>query len=255
MAMRVRSHTSSWRLAVSALPLLGVAFLVFAVTQGEGEVARSGTVYLVIAALSVPATFVPWRLVQRMDRTPVVPLARAQPGYVALRGRAEPLPGVPLRSPDGSDCVWYAHREGRTGSRTSPYLAEDSSRPFLLVDGAHRCVVDPTGAEISGAHPAPGGGTRERLIVAGDPLFVAGRLLRSASELARPQGPEGDRDGGERGPALPSLPAVCAPGGLSPFLVTVGEGDLGLYRLAWCLNAVLGIGAAIAYAWLAHARP
>lgn len=231
---------------VPALPLLGLGFMVYAAGQGEPEVARSSTPWGIIAALAVPGVLVPWWTLRQQARLPIVPLSRAEPGEVVLRGVAAPLPGAPLRSPNGHDCVWYLHREGRTSSRSSPYHAWDSAQPFLLVDGEHRCVVNPDGAEISGA-TAPGGGSSEKLIVAGDRLRVVGRLLRSSSEL-----PAEVRRLLER-TALPSLPAVCAPGGLSPFLIAVGEEGEGMRRLMVGVNLVLLVGAGLGFAWLRHA--
>jgi len=241
--MRIHRHTSDWRQVIPVLPLIGLGFIAVAAAQGEGAVARASAPWGAIAALAVPGMLVPWWTLRQLARIPRLPLARAKPGEVAVRGLAAAIPEAPLRSPDGHDCVWYLHREGRTGSMSTPYHASDSVQPFLLEDGGHRCLVFPEGAEVSGARePVPG--SREQLIRAGEVLGVVGRLVRSSAEL-----PSSATRALPR--SLPSsLPAICVPEGDLPMLITVGDGGEAGPRLMLRLNLAVLVAAGLAFAWL-----
>lgn len=147
-SMAVRPHGSGWRMMVCTAPLLGLAFMLWAVLQGEPELARSLRVHQalsVAAALGAPVGAGTWR---RMTAIPAVHLAQARPGLVTLKGRAQPLPGdAPLLSPNGKSCLWF-HQSERVMRRIE---ASDSVRPFLLVDDTGSVVVLPVGAEIHGS--------------------------------------------------------------------------------------------------------
>lgn len=146
--MAVRTHDSKWRLLVAGAPLLGVAFIVFAALQGEPEVAKSRTVMEILAGVAALGGLVAWWTAYQLRAAPAVPVALAQAGQVALRGRAQARPGAaPLLSPDGVACLWFKHSR----QALHQYNASDSVRPFLLVDDTGQCIVLPAGADITGS--------------------------------------------------------------------------------------------------------
>ena len=198
-----------------------------------------------------------------MSGRPVVPIAQAMAGDIALRGQAQPMPGgASLTSPKGNPCVWYRHSE--QGLRSSDYHASDSAQPFLLVDASGACIVLPAGADITGGHEDESLGGRERLILAGDTIYVAGRFKPASSETVQQlqdiepdevrvavtvstDNPDDMRSTFERGEKLfrdaqaaraaggteaaaagrahapLALPVVCAPD-FGPFIVTAKDG-------------------------------
>jgi len=239
--MLLATHASSWRSFVTLMPVLAVGLVIYAVGQGQHELAQSWVVYLGVAAVTVPGVVVPWLVNRRVSRTPVVPLAQARPGYVTLRGRAAALPGANLVSPDGNECVWFVHAPNyRKGQR---YQIDDSARLFILVDGEQRCLVDPVGAEIEGAKQASKGG-HERVLVAGDVLQVTGTFTATGGALAA-RHPDVQ--------PLAALPAIGAAGASAPCFIWVGQGDVPLYGLALRVNAVLMALALGAAAWFFRA--
>jgi hypothetical protein len=170
--MSVRTHTSSWRQFVAFAPLLGAAAVFMIAIQGEPEVLLSRNMMVALLAVSFAGWWVAWRLARVLSDTPVVAVAQARAGYVALRGTAQPMPNQPpLTSPSGAPCVWYYYSSGST-HRGGTYTATDSVQPFLLNDGAAECIVMPSGADITGGRHEG----RERTIVAGDPIYVAGEF-------------------------------------------------------------------------------
>jgi len=103
--MSVMTHDTKWRLLVGAAPVIGVAFFVWAVAQGEADVARSPTARAILAVVAALGTAVTWWTARQLRSAPSVPVARAMAlahagqlaGLVALRGRARALPdAVPL---------------------------------------------------------------------------------------------------------------------------------------------------------------
>lgn len=158
--MAARTHTSDWRGMVAAAPLLGVVFIVWGFLQGEHDIARSGAVYAVLAAVSTLGALVAALTSWQLGRIAKTSVAHAQAGMVALSGRAQPLPGhEPLMSPYGVPCLWYHHSE-RVIHR---YEVEDSLRPFLLVDDSGSCIVLPAGADITGRDSQAGMPRKERV--------------------------------------------------------------------------------------------
>ena len=51
--MSVMTHDAKWRLAVGAAPVIGVYFLVWAMAQGDAQVARSPGARLLLAVVGV----------------------------------------------------------------------------------------------------------------------------------------------------------------------------------------------------------
>lgn len=188
--MAVRTHDSKWRSLVGAAPLLGVAFLFLAAVQGEPEILKSPPVLGILAAVAAVALLVSGWTARSLRATVAVPVAQAQPGLVALRGRAQAIPGMaPLLSPNGTPCLWFKHSQ----QVLHRYDASDSVRPFLLVDDSGTCMVLPAGADITGSSKAvapPTGtlhrdydldssktsriGLGERLLLEGEQIHVVG---------------------------------------------------------------------------------
>ena len=196
--MSVRTHNAKWRSLVAAAPLLAIAILVFAFVQGEHGIFRSRGVkeaLLGVAAIgAIVSAWTAWRL----GSAPATSIAQAMPGRVALRGKAQALPGAaPLLSPDGVTCLWFTHSQ----QVMHRYDASDSVRPFLLVDDSGRCVVLPAGAEIDGnskiavakqaklsdptditGRGTAGYGTGERLLCEGDDIHVSGWFTPASAQ-------------------------------------------------------------------------
>jgi hypothetical protein len=175
--MVVRSHTSVWRSLVAFAPTFGVAFIVIALFQGGSDIALSRDVYAVLAVVSLAGWWSAWSMA-RVASMPVVPIAQAKPGFVALRGRAQAFAERHLATPSGVPCVWFTYStEPRSANmpHRRNYTAIDSMAPFTLVDDqGGRCIVLPDGADVTGGHEVPDSGGRERYIAEGDRLFVAG---------------------------------------------------------------------------------
>ena len=199
--MSVMTHDAKWRLLVGAAPVIGVAFFVWAVAQGEADVARSPTARAILAGVAALGAAVAWWTARQLRGAPVLPVAEASrlaragqlQGPVAIRGRARALPdAVPLVSPDGELCLWFRHGEQPAQRRD----AAGSLRPFLLVDHSGACIVLPAGADVSGSGPlaahaasgddgradSPGQPARERLLRDGDRIQVVGRFVDASAE-------------------------------------------------------------------------
>jgi len=252
--MSVVTHESKWRLLVGAAPLVGVAFFVWAAAQGQGDVARSPTARAILAAVAALGAVVAWWTFRQLRATPTVPVARAgqQAGAVSLRGRARALPdAVPLISPDGELCLWFAGADGEGAS----------VRPFLLADDSGECLVLPAGAQVLGQGPGvdrPGSSPGERLLRNGDRIQVTGRFVpashealalqaEAAARVARTEASQAVIRNGDPLPfrdmrsaaaagaayvAAPplvrsglALPVVVTPGAGQPFVVRIGPDD------------------------------
>ena len=279
--MSTRTHRSTWRQLVAFAPLFGGAFIAFGLFQGEPEIALSRNVHLVLVPVCLAGWWVAWRLARVLTLTPVVPIAQAQAGYVALRGTAQPMPNrPPFTSPGGEPCVWYYRSRPSHGS--SGYASSDSAQPFLVVDESGQCIVLPAGADITGGHPGTTPGWHEQLIVAGDPIYVAGEFRPLSSETLKQQQdvePEPVQasvtlrfDSEEamtaaKGqseqllkealaaktaaaairPAPLALPVVCAPRGHGAFMIssnTDGSSEQSWYGLLARVNLALLLGSA-----------
>jgi E3 Ubiquitin ligase len=194
----VRTHHAKWRSIVAAAPLIAIAILVFAFAQGEHAIFRSRGVQEALLAVAALGALVSAWTAWRLGSAPATSVAQALPGRVALRGKAQALPGAaPLLSPDGAACLWFTHSQ----KVMHRYDASDSVRPFLLVDDSGRCVVLPAGAEIDGSsritiakqaklsdptditgRGTAGYGTGERLLCEGDDIHVSGWLVPASAE-------------------------------------------------------------------------
>ena len=205
--MSLLTHETKWRLLVGAAPVIGVAFFVWAMAQGQADMARSPTARAILAVVAALGTAVTWWTARQLRAAPTLPVARALalartgqlPGLVALRGRARPLPdAVPLVSPDGELCLWFEH----AAPVEEPAGPRDSLRPFLLVDDSGECIVLPAGAQVTGegSVPVAASGSRlgdesrlpdapagERLLRNGDRIHVRGRLVVASAESLRLQ--------------------------------------------------------------------
>ena len=291
--MSVRTHTSSWRQLAAFAPLLIAASLFIAATQGEAAILVSRNVHLVLLPLSVVGWWVAWRLARVLTNTPVIPVAQARAGYVALRGTAQPMPDQPaLTSPSGTPCVWY--RQSRQSGTNTPgsYSAFDTVQPFLVVDDSGQCIVLPAGADITGGQSSGS----ERLIAVGDLIYVAGELRPSSADTLqqiRDIEPEPERVSvsfssddpavdmramQERGKQMlkearaakaaaasaraesnrsapPPLPVICAPKN-GPFMISAnkdGANEQSWYRLLAGANLVLLLGSGAMLSYLVWA--
>lgn len=273
--MTARTNASSWRFLVAIAPMLGAGFVVFAVFQGEADFAQSPVVYAVLCAVACAGTLVAWSVPRRLAATPVVAIHDAKEGYVALRGRAEPLPGAPLVSTRGVPCVWFERSEPRQG-KTGTYRSFDSAQPFLLVDATGRCLVSPTAANITGGQVETDAAGRERRILAGDEIFVAGRFQPMTAELLETlsrnlrdnptpagavlqtdnppdlrradlsetlQETETARAATRASATLPALPVVTAPADLAPYIISADSADGGASTYRWLMRIDAGVAA------------
>jgi hypothetical protein len=284
----VRSHTSSWRSLLAFAPVLGVVFVGIGLVQGQTDIAMSRPVHVVIAVVALVGWWAAWRLA-KVAGTPTVAIAQAQPGFVALRGRAEALRDAHLVTPSGTPCVWYRYStkpgQFRRPNHTHDYTASESMTPFFLVDDAGaKCIVLPDGAEVDGGKVVPDTDDRERFIAEGDRIFVAGAFeatsldgidrVRKAFEkaAAEPQivvtrgtGDEGreqartemDRRVAENAkprlpPSVPALPIIAAPRVAGAFVITAkdGETESGLYGLVQKVNLLVFVAALGMATWL-----
>ncbi|NTU50599.1 MAG: hypothetical protein HGA87_06990 [Desulfobulbaceae bacterium] len=276
--MSVRTHDSAWRLLLSIAPGFGAGCILIAVLQGEPDMLLSRTVYLILAPVGFAGWWIARQVAQMLANRPVIPVAQAKAGEVAFRGKAQPLPNWPaLTSPNGTPCLWYKHTE--TGVRI--YNASDSVQPFLLVDDSGSCIVLPSGAEISGGHDPQSLGGTERLILAGDTIYVAGCFKLASPETAkliqnvkpepfhirvtvntdnpkersealeRAEQEFYERAEQSRANTPTDLPVVCAPN-LGPFFITADDGknDADWYGLLTWVNLVVLLGSTVMLAYL-----
>jgi hypothetical protein len=93
-----------------------------------------------------------WKQRRWLEETPEARIRSAAQGYVRLCGRAEPLGLKPLRSPlTGRPCVWWKYTVRSRDQRPNSWnggQTETSTEPFVLIDEAHSCVIDPQGADV-----------------------------------------------------------------------------------------------------------
>lgn len=269
--MSGRNHQNYWRTLTSILPPVGEGCLLADALRGGIDTWLSYNLHFGLGCAALLGYWVARRMTRVLAEMPVSSIASARPGFVALKGRAQPLPNVePLQAPSGEPCVWYYYRSGSGDS----YYSIDSPRPFLLVDDSGQCLIDPIGASFSRVSS----GHNEDMIRAGDRLYVAGQLRPySAETLVRTLPPEplnvsvtyddGDDakarrelehrmreriDAQKRRPAiisLPALPIVSAPDFAGEFVIVGGDADNGgegdSYRLLAYANAVTALVSAV----------
>jgi hypothetical protein len=138
-------------------------------------------VAIVAVPLSAIVALRAWRRARIIDDTPTSRVRSAAQGYVELVGRAG-FCGAEQRAPlSGRPCVWWQYKVeqkregGRNQSRWATISSGTSVAPFLLVDGADMCLVDPRGAEVFpcdkaswlGATPWPAGASGTGALQAG----------------------------------------------------------------------------------------
>lgn len=136
------------RLGLS-LPGLQFALLAWALHPELGRPAWPPLTLLLCSAL-----FGFWRSLRHarlVDDTPTARIASAAQGYAELRGRGQPLAGLPLLSPlNGLPVLWWrllTEKRNEKGKWQQESL-EQSQASFLLDDGSGSCLVDPEGAEM-----------------------------------------------------------------------------------------------------------
>lgn len=136
------------RLGLS-LPGLQFALLAWALHPELGRPAWPPLTLLLCSGL-----FGLWRSLRHarlVDDTPTARIASAAQGYAELRGRGQPLAGLPLLSPlNGLPVLWWrllTEKQDAKGKWQQESL-EQSQASFLLDDGSGNCLVDPEGAEM-----------------------------------------------------------------------------------------------------------
>ena len=136
------------RLGLS-LPGLQFALLAWALHPELGRPAWPPLTLLLCSAL-----FGFWRSLRHarlVDDTPTARIASAAQGYAELRGRGQPLAGLPLLSPlNGLPVLWWrllTEKRNEKG-KWQQESQEQSQASFLLDDGSGSCLVDPEAAEI-----------------------------------------------------------------------------------------------------------
>ncbi len=253
--MSLRAHLNQSRILIALAPGIAAGMMIFGALGGEREILVWQGAYLALA----PLAFLGWwgarGLGNVLNGTPLSKIGTARPGYVAILGTATALAGrQPLVSPSsGTPCVWFHYRQGRTtGVRTGRVAMVDSEQPFLLADETGECLVDPSGAEITGVHEDRSSGNYERLILPGDRLFVIGQLrpplgpahpskdktrpvvrrefdhepdARELEEMERSVEKERGEAGGQKGnpPPLPALQVIAIPEDSRPYLIGMGS--------------------------------
>lgn len=132
-----------------SLPAIQVGLLAFSL-RGTSRWETLGT----LALLLLTALFGWWRSIRHarliLD-TPTSRVASAAQGYVELRGRGQPLAGLPVLSPlNGLPVLWYRlqtfHKQ--SDGKWRHERTDESEASFLLEDGSGSCAVDPEGAEM-----------------------------------------------------------------------------------------------------------
>ena len=106
---------------------------------------------LAMSAVSFFAWVANYRRYRNIQDLPTSKVASAAQGYVELFGRAELLPGEPIRSRlSRSPCCWYSYEIEEKGSddKWSTVDKGSSVEHFLLVDDTGQCVISPDGAEV-----------------------------------------------------------------------------------------------------------
>ena len=106
---------------------------------------------LAMSAVSFVAWAANYRRYRYIQDFPTSKVASAAQGYVELFGRAELLPGEPIRSRlSRTPCCWYSFvvEEKDTDNKWKTIDRGTSVEQFLLVDDTGQCVVSPDGAEV-----------------------------------------------------------------------------------------------------------
>lgn len=238
MANTFRRWWNAWREGLSWLPLLFVALLLYSAAEGlDWKILLWREAYVVLVPLAVIGALCARSLNRTVSGTPLTAIRSARPGYVALRGQAQPLPDRPLNGPDsGLPCVWF-HYSYTSGKH---FNTRESRRPFRLLDGTGEVLVMPADAEVQ-----YGGEGAERRIEPGDQLYVLGELrpaIETPPTFAEPDGQFGQvriKIEAERQEAwheadawvqelskpvmLPRLPSVVLPRDGRPFLISAED--------------------------------
>lgn len=173
------------RLGLS-LPGLQFALLAWALHPELGRPAWPPLTLLLCSGL-----FGFWRSLRHarlVDDTPTARIVSAAQGYAELRGRGQPLAGLPLLSPlNGLPVLWWrllTEKRNEKGKWQQESL-EQSQASFLLDDGSGSCLVDPEGAEMLVQRREVSERDERRytlwMLLPHDPVYVLGdfRSLRS----------------------------------------------------------------------------
>lgn len=136
-----------------------------------------------IGGISFAAWMAAYRRARAIADTPTSKIASAAQGYVELYGRASDRPENLVQAKAGSlPCVWFRCVTYRRNAQNKWEVVSRriSDSLFELDDGSGRCLVDPEGAEVVGAHRRTwySGDYRhvEDQLLANDSLYVIGEF-------------------------------------------------------------------------------
>lgn len=159
--------------------------------QLEAKIAWLAALAL-IAVFALCAWITALRRLRSINDTPTSRIASAAQGYVELRGQGHPFDtGCIYSRLRQQPCLWFRYEIEKRDSEDKWHTSEsgDSDDSFILVDGDGRCVIDPTGAEISTTHREQWrqGDLRytEWLLCSGDPIYALGdfRTIGGADQI------------------------------------------------------------------------
>ncbi|HEY7743003.1 MAG TPA: hypothetical protein VIA19_08145 [Burkholderiales bacterium] len=139
-----RLHQPVWLSGIIHFIILGVAL------KAESAAAWPYAL-LAMSAVSFLAWIANYRRYRFIHDLPTSRVASAAQGYVELFGRAENLPGEPVKSKlSASPCCWYSYQVEEKGSNNKWQTVDSGSsvEQFLLVDDTGQCVISPEGAEV-----------------------------------------------------------------------------------------------------------
>jgi hypothetical protein len=268
MANPLRRWWNAWREGLSWLPVLCIALLVYGALQElDWHVLLWREGHAVLIPLALIGALCARSVANAVAGTPLTPICRATPGYVAVRGHAQPIADRPLAGPEsGKACVWYHH----SYKSDHHFTSHESQRPFRLADDTGEVLVMPADAEVDYGV----GDGAERLIEPRTELFVIGEFRSAAntpmayteSDSKHGQISTHVADDSEAARAaarreidarwkdldepvkLPRLPCIVLPEDGRPFLISVkdrAEAGSGYRFLMFADFAIAAIGLAV----------
>ena len=274
MANKFRRWWNAWREGLSWLPLLLVVLLLAsAIQEHDWNVLLWREGYAVLIPMAAIGALCARSLNRAISNTPVTPIRSARPGYVALRGQAQPIVDHALTAPETAlPCVWYHYSYQSDGH----FTVHESRRPFRLVDETGEVLVMPADAEVKYG----GGDSAERRIDSGDLLYVLGEWrpsIETPLTFVEPDSKfgrvrikiEGDSEADQQAARrkvddwlqerakpvpLPRLPSIVLPSDGSPFLISVKD-QLEItsrYRFLMQFNLVIAVIGALLFPFTSY---
>jgi hypothetical protein len=267
MANTLRRWWNAWREGLSWLPVLCAGLLIYGALQElDWHVLLWREALAALIPLALVGALCARSVANAVAETQVTPIRRAVPGYVAIRGKAQPIADRPLAGPEsGKACVWYHH----SYKSDHHFTSHESRRPFRLVDDTGEVLVMPADAEVAYG----GGDGAEHLIEPGTELYVLGEFRSAANTpmvFTEPDSKHGrvsvvvteDSEAAHEAARrkldarlkdldepvkLPRLPCIVLPEDVRPFLISVedrAEAGSGYRFLMFADLAIAAIGLA-----------